>query len=441
MPYQKKSKPLSMSRRDFLKAMGVTAAGVGASSLLPMRDSLIRRVFAQTMLDLYHDKSTWTDRVDQLGQSAADAIGVGFKSVPFPDTTTYQSTVRAALLSDKAPDLFSWWFGFQMEDLVTSGGAEDLTSIWDKYLASGEYSQGIANAYAFDNKVYAVPFNVNYWVLFYNKPLFDQQGLTLPTTWAEFMTLCETLKGKGITPMAQTTVDRWQSFIIFEELVARTAGPQFWDDLMHGKAAYTDQQVVDAMALWKDLMDKGYFTDPAIGMGTTVNTVIPLFTQGQVAMLPIGDWFSAALVEAGLKSGEGYDAFIMPNVNDGLPNMLFFETGPLLVSARGAHKEDAVKVADWWMTAEAQTEWCNLMGFSSPNSQVKLENPTASHVAQLITDGKYQALQRFWEATPNDIVQTAVDEFGRFILGAGSAEDVLGTIQKNADSVWKSRSS
>ena len=432
-------KPLNMSRRNFLKAVGLAAAGVSAGSRLPMHGSLIQRVFAQTMLDLYLDKTTWVDRADQLGQSAAEAIGVGFKSVAFPDPPTYQSTVRAALLSDSAPDLFTWWFGFQMEDLVMSGGTEDLTAIWDKYLASGEYSQGIANAYAFDNKVYAVPFNVNYWVVFYNKPLFEEQGLALPTTWAEFMTLCETLKSQDITPMAQTIVDHWQSFIIFEEMVARTAGPEFWDDLLHGRASYTDQKVMDALAVWKDLMDKGYFTDPAIGMGTTVNDVIPLFAQGKVAMLPIGDWFSAALVEGGLESGVGYDAFIMPNINDGLPNMLFFETGPMLVSARGARKDDAVKVADWWMSVEAQTEWCNLMGFSSPNSKVQLENPTASHVAQQMADGNYQALQRFWEATPNDIVQAAVGEFERFILGAGSAEDVLGAIQKNAESVWASR--
>jgi ABC-type glycerol-3-phosphate transport system substrate-binding protein len=429
----------NMSRRDFLKTVGLAAAGASAGSLLPMRGSHTRRAYAQTMLDLYHDKANWTPRVDQLGEAAAEAIDIGFKSVPFPDTTTYQTTVRASLGSDNAPDMFTWWFGFRMEDLVTSGGTEDLTPIWDKYLASGEYSQGIANAYTFDNKVYAVPFNVNYWVLFYNKPLFDDNGLTLPTTWDEFMTLCETLKGMDITPMAQTIADRWQSFIIFEELVARTAGPEFWDDLMHNRAAYTDQKVVDALALWKDLMDKGYFTDPGISMGTAENGMIPQFVQGKVAMLPVGDWYSASLVEAGLESGVGYDAFIMPNVADGLPNMLFFETGPLLVSARGVRKEQAVQVADWWMSAEAQTEWCNLMGFSSPNSQVQLENPAASHVAQQIVDGDYQALQRYWEATPSDIVETAVDELGRFILGGGSAEDVLGAIQDKAESVWESR--
>jgi len=70
------------------------------------------------MLELYHDKASWADNTDIMGQAAADAIGVGFASVPFPDTTTYQSTVRAALGTDKAPDMFTWWSGYRMEDIA-----------------------------------------------------------------------------------------------------------------------------------------------------------------------------------------------------------------------------------------------------------------------------------------------------------------------------------
>src|SRR6185436_13155237 len=134
--------------------------------------------------------------------------------------------------------------------------------------------------------------------------------------------------------------------------------------------------------------------------------------------------------------GTGYDSFIMPNVNDGLPNVLFFETGPMLVSANGARKDDALKVADWWMSVDAQTEWCGLQGFSSPNAKVALENPVANHVATLIADGDYQLLQRYWEATPPDIVETAVDELSKFVTNAGTAEEVLGAIQQKAVEVW-----
>ncbi len=68
---------------------------------------------------------------------------------------------------------------------------------------------------------------------------------------------------------------------------------------------------------------------------------------------------------------------------------------------------------------------------------MQLDNPVSNNIAAQIAAGKYLALQRYWEATPPDIVETAVDELARFVLNPGDAEDVLETIQKNAESVWK----
>jgi multiple sugar transport system substrate-binding protein len=420
----------SMSRRNFLKTATMILAGAAAGRAI----SPAARAWAQSVvLDIYHDKSSWAPNLDKVGELAGQSIDIGFKSVPFADTTTYQATVRSSLGSNSAPDLFTWWSGYRMEDLYKAGVLEDLTSIWQPYLDSGDYNPGIAGAFSFDNKV-------SYWVVYYNVQLFKDTGVVPPTTWDELMTLCETFKSNGVTPLAQTLDGGWPAFIIFEELVLRTAGPDFWNALMTGDAAYDDPKVLDALNLWKDLMDKGYFTDPGITMGTADNGMIPLFVQGQVAMIPIGEWYSASLVEGGLEPGTGYDAFIMPNVNADLPNMLFFEAGPLAVSANGKRKEDALKVADWWMTPEAQQLWCSLQGFSSPNASVKLDNPVSNNIADQIAAGKYMALQRYWEATPPDIVQGTVDELARFVLNPDQAPDVLKTIQKNADAVWKSRS-
>lgn len=390
-------------------------------------------------LELYHDKSSWAENADQVGKSAAAQIGVGFASVPYPDTTTYQSTVRAALGTDSPPDLFTWWSGYRMEDIVATGGAEDLTPIWDKYINSGEYGKGIASAYTFDNKVYAVPFLVSYWVVYYNKHVFDEYSLKPPTTWEEFMAINDTLKEKGVIPLAQTVDGRWPSFIMFEELVLRTGGPDVYNDLVNGKIGYDDPAITKAMELWKEMIDKGYFTDPGTTFGTADNALLGIFKKGDVGMIPIGDWYSATLVEGGMKPGVDYDAFIMPNANPDLPPALFFETAPLLVSSKGPNKDKAMQVADWFMSVSAQEQWCNLMGFSSANSRAIIDNPVGKQIAKQISDSNAQALQRYWEATPPDIVETAVDEFSRFILDPSTMESVQTTIQQKADSVWASR--
>src|SRR6476620_7283885 len=37
--------------------------------------------------------------------------------------------------------------------------------------------------------------------MFYNKKIFSDNGIQVPTTWAELMAACEKLKGKGIVPL------------------------------------------------------------------------------------------------------------------------------------------------------------------------------------------------------------------------------------------------
>ena len=56
-----------------------------------------------------------------------------------------------------------------------------------------------------DGKNYSVPVN-GYWEgLFVNKDVLKEAGVEAPTadtTWDEFMTMCETIKKAGYTPIA-----------------------------------------------------------------------------------------------------------------------------------------------------------------------------------------------------------------------------------------------
>ena len=166
----------------------------------------------EVVLELYHDKPAWAENTDAMGALAQDSVGVSFETIRNEDPTTFQATIRASLGTDQAPDLHSWWSGYRMADLVASGVAADLTDVWQPYLDSGEYSQDIADAFTFDGKIYGAPFNSALWVVYYNKALFEENGLEAPTTWEEFEALNDELLALGVDPMAQTFVDRWQSF-------------------------------------------------------------------------------------------------------------------------------------------------------------------------------------------------------------------------------------
>ena len=52
-----------------------------------------------------------------------------------------------------------------------------------------------------DGKVFAIPMGLTLKDMVVNKTLLKKEGLKMPQTWAEFLTVLEALKAKGYTPI------------------------------------------------------------------------------------------------------------------------------------------------------------------------------------------------------------------------------------------------
>ena len=386
-------------------------------------------------MDFYHDKANWEDAFTQVLSKAKDSVGVDVKATPYADTSTYQAAVRASLRTPSAPGIFTWWSGYRMKDLVDAGLVSDVSALWKKYTDAGLYSPSLASAYTFDGKIYGIPDLVAYWVVFYNKKVFKDQGLDVPKTWADVEAMAAKLKGAGITPFGATVDGRWPSFIWFQEFLVRE-DPDFYAKLMTGQAKYTDPQVTAAFKTWADWIGKGYFTDPSITFGTAGgNALAGQFAQGKVATILVGTWYDSTLVQAGM-SNDDIGAFIMPNEKADMANAVIFETGPLLIAANSSQKDDAMKVADYWMSAPAQQTWVDAQDFPPVNKDVKAKSPLIADLVKQINDGKYNQINRFWEATPPEIAEAAVDELGNFMLHPETAAQVQQNLQAIADKYW-----
>lgn len=382
-------------------------------------------------LDFYHDKAGWVDNLDKVGELIAENTGVGFKSVPTAGTTEYQTVVRQTLQGNNPPALFSWWSGFRMEDIVKSGMVADLTEEWQRhYIPVEGINPDLAEAFTIDGKIYAAPMSVSYWNVFYNKKLFDQYGLEEPKTWDEFIQVAETLKQNGVTPLG-LSFQGWQNFIWFAELLAKY-DPDLYADLMVGKAAYTDPGVVEVMEIYKDMLEKGYFSKP----GKIDGDLLQDFIQGDIAMHLVGQWFNNNLMQAELVPGEDYGAFILPPIRDGVTPSIIYETGPILVAENSKHKEDALLALREFMKEEAQQLWVESQGFAPIRPGVESKNAVTDKVFRDIEEGGHRLLQRYWEATPPQISEFAVEELGRFILNPDQYMTVLETIENHAKQYW-----
>jgi len=383
---------------------------------------------------LMHDKGGNPDYrpfYDALGVASQKAVGVGLTQTPYPDTSVFQAAVRAALPTKQAPELFTWWSTYRMKDIIDQGLAADLTPLWDKHKA--DFSAGVRAAFTFNGKVYGIPYSIEYWGVWYNKSTFAKLNLSPPKTWADFLKVCDALKAAGITPMAQSVQGRWPTFIMFEEMVARQ-DPQLYEDLCAGKAKYTDPRVKAAFTVWADLIKKGYFTDPSTDLFSDTPR---LFQQGTVGMVPIGSWYYTTLTSNGVADADcGF--FIMPPPNAKAGNVAIMEAAPIVVAKNAPGLADSLKLVDWMMGPVGSAVLPKALNQFPPTQTADtsfLPKVKVDLAAMLVKD-KYRILNRYWEATPTPICETAVDLFAKFILDTSQLDSVLADLDKLASDYW-----
>jgi raffinose/stachyose/melibiose transport system substrate-binding protein len=82
--------------------------------------------------------------------------------------------------------------------LADAGGYVDLTS--QPFMK--KFNPTVLDKIKYKGKNYTVPTGLSYYSgMFYNKKIFADNGIQIPTTWSELMAACEKLKGKGIVPL------------------------------------------------------------------------------------------------------------------------------------------------------------------------------------------------------------------------------------------------
>jgi raffinose/stachyose/melibiose transport system substrate-binding protein len=134
------------------------------------------------------------------------------------------------------------------------------------------------------------------WVLVYNKDIFSQNGLAVPTTYAEFKTVCQTLKDAGVTPIYEPVADGWHHVLWFPEIgpAYEAATPGLTESLNTNKTKFADDPTtLLALTQLKEIYDLGYFgsdalsnefanTESAMASGKYAMTLNRLGLPGQI---------------------------------------------------------------------------------------------------------------------------------------------------------------
>lgn len=381
-------------------------------------------------VEFWNDKLASTEQtdLDKLAKSASEASGIDIEFISYTDVASMRTAVEQSIHSQDAPGLFTWWSGVDLKTLADAGVVEDLTEVWEEYIIPNGVPGNVTDSLTFDGKIYAAPYSIIYSTIVYNKDIFDQYGLTVPETFEEFETVCQTLVDHGVTPMGVDAGNGLWGFKWFECLLA-AYDPQLYLDLCENKVKYTDDRVVKVMDKWNEMYEKGFFSIP---MDQT--DLHKAEASGEIAMQEAADYEGVNLCED--FGGGNYGTFVMPTVDPGTKKTVFFEIAPICVAKNSKDKDSALEVLKTWYGKENQTVFNEVTSFNC-SSNVENNNSCAKEMTGYAMDsGNYNLMLRYYENVANtDIRDIAIEQLLKFELRDASVGEVLNTIQAKADEV------
>ena len=184
------------------------------------------------------------------------------------DQRPFNQSPQQAISSSPAPDLVTSGAYSFLRTAAQSGGLIDLSELWAETGLTDAFPAGFQALSATEGKQYYLPVAFGWTGIYYNRQIFDQYGLVPPTTWDEFIQICETLRANGETPLSLSGQDAWMTMLWFDYLNLRLNGADVHRALVQGQLPYNDARLQDVVETWRMLLANGYFVEHPELIGT-----------------------------------------------------------------------------------------------------------------------------------------------------------------------------
>lgn len=188
-----------VTRRGFLLGAGGIGAGLALAGCAPLGGSSSR----PETITFYVSKPEVIGYFDDVIAKFHDSQS---KIRVVRDST---SNMSANFVRNRPPDLGCLNYNYAMVSFVEHGALTDLSDMPEKDTINPDLWPLMRQTAEYPGRTSVLPYSVTAASVIYDKAIFAQQGLDVPTTWSEFTALCKRLVAAGITPMYGTYKDNW----------------------------------------------------------------------------------------------------------------------------------------------------------------------------------------------------------------------------------------
>lgn len=230
-------------------------------------------------------------------------IEVNVQVTPYAE---YFTKLKTQASSKTLPDVFSI-NGLNVEQYMSNDLMAPVTPLVDAdQLDPADYPEALIEGYSQDDTWYAVPLNSQTIAMWYNKAIFEEAGVDLPTadwTWEDLhlaaKTISDDLKDEGVYGIA-TDLTGQQAYY---NTILQAGGFVISDDKK--KSGYDDPKSIEGLQFWADLIADG--SSPSVQQ-LSDTPASQQFKNGKAAMMFDGSWSVADVLDSPVKD----DADVAP---------------------------------------------------------------------------------------------------------------------------------
>ncbi|MFM4937100.1 ABC transporter substrate-binding protein [Aeromonas veronii] len=350
-------------------------------------------------------KSEWTKQGNQWNDFAVQ--GGGGKSA--------MTVLKSRALAANPPEA-AHLKGYELKEWAGLGFLRDLSPMAEHL---GWYSQMppmVRATLSQNGALMAVPTGIHRvnW-LWLNRKVFERNKLTPPTSWAQFVTVADQLKKRGITPLAIGN-EPWQLAVLFETVALGEGGKEFYRKafLEQDSATLTGPDMVRVLTRFQQL--RAYV--PQKYAGLKWHQATNLLESGGAAMQVMGDWVKGELSAGNYRPGEDIACLPSPG-SAGLFSYnldsiaMFKQRDPAQLQAQG-------DLAQLLMTPKFQEEFNRVKGsipaLTNPDMSKFDRCAVRSYQDFLLAEKQDNLLPSMAEgmATPTNMRQAILDVLSNF---------------------------
>jgi ABC-type glycerol-3-phosphate transport system substrate-binding protein len=334
----------------------------------------------------------------------------------------FKQAIRAYLQAEPGPDVLTWYAGNRARFFISKGLIMDITDVYQQEGWYEKFPKAFVSLSTMNNKQYFVPTNWYWWAVYYRKSVFQKLGLKPPKTWNEFMTVCDTIKKSGMSPLTIGTKWRWTTGGVFDYLNMRVNGPEFHLSLCDGEESYTDPRIKKVFKdYWAPMLKKGYFIPDAPAY--TWQEAINLMVTGKAAMYLMGQFISTAWPEEIM---DDLDFFQFPIIDPSVPIAEDAPTDGVFASANAANPAMAKKFLAFLGSAKAQEVWVKQLGRLATHKDVDQSLYTPYQQKGIALINSADTLAQFYDRdTTPPMADKGMDAFMEFWANPDKADDIL----------------